>query len=235
MWMPERAREREYLDDHVPEQAVVDEVYRFLSFINRWLGGSRATLQRFDELSRSWTPGERIDVLDVATGAGDVPRALVAWGRRRGFDLRVTALDISPRALDYARRQLRDERMRLVCADIRRPPWRDGVFDYVTCALFVHHLADEEIIGLLRTFDGLARRGIVVNDLMRRWRLHVWTRLFTRAGHPIVRRDGPLSVRKALTPRELGTCARRAGLAWLSVREHFGHRMTLAGERRQPV
>ena len=84
MWMPERALEPEYMDDHLPEQAVVDEVYRFLSFINRWLGGSRATLQRFDEFSRTWSPGERIDVLDVATGAGDVPRALIAWGRVEG-------------------------------------------------------------------------------------------------------------------------------------------------------
>ena len=235
MWMPERTLEREYMDDHEPEQAVVDDVYRFLSFINRWLGGSRATLQRFDDLSRTWKSGERIDVLDVATGAGDVPGALIAWGRRRGFDVRVTALDVSPRALDYARRQSKDGRMRLLCADIHRPPWRDGVFDYVTCALFLHHLADAEIIGLLQTFDALAKRGIVINDLMRRWRLYIWTWLFTRAGHPIVRRDGPLSVRKSLRPGELEALSRRAGLPWLSVREHFGHRMTLAGERRQPV
>ena len=231
MWMPQRTLEREYMDDHAPDQAVVDEVYRFLSFINRWLGGSRATIQRFREISRSWKPGERIEVLDVATGGGDGPRALIAWGRRRGFDVRVTGLDISPRALDYARRQSRDEGIRLLCGDVHRPPWREGTFDYVTCALFLHHLSDAEIIHLLRVFDRVARRGIVVNDLIRRWRHHFWSWLFTRPCHPVLRNDGPLSVRKSLRPRELGQLSRQAGLPWLSVRRHFGHRMTLAGER----
>ena len=58
--MEHRSLEREYMDDHVPPQEVVDEVYRFLGWINRWLGGTRATLHRFEEFSRGWHPGERV-------------------------------------------------------------------------------------------------------------------------------------------------------------------------------
>jgi ubiquinone/menaquinone biosynthesis C-methylase UbiE len=230
MWMPTRSLEHEILDDHEPEQPVVDTIYRFLSFVNRHLGGSQATIACFETLSRSWASGARIEVLDVATGAADVPRALIAWARSRGFDLRVTALDISPRALSYARRAGPRDRLHLVCADVERACFRDRSFDYVTCALFFHHLTDDQVRRVLQAFDRLARRGIVVNDLVRSPRAYVWTWLFTRPFHPILRFDGPLSIRRAFRPDELRALAVNAGLHRLAIRRHFGHRMTLSGE-----
>ena len=160
MWLSRRSLQREYLDDHTPSQDVVDAVYRFLGAINRWLGGTRATLRRFEELSRAWAPGERITVLEVASGGGDLARAVVQWGRGRGFDLRVTALDLSLPALDCARRRgPPDDCLRFVCADVHRAPCADGAFDYVSCALFFHHLTDDDVVRTLRSFDRLATRG----------------------------------------------------------------------------
>lgn len=232
MWMPVRSREREYLDDHQPEQQVADRIYRFLALVNRYLGGSRATLARFDALSRTWHPGARITVLDVASGEADVPRALIAWGREKGFDICVTALDLSTRALTSARRAAPpDDRLRFVCGEVDRLPYRDGAFDYVTCALFFHHLGDDEIVAALVAFNRIAARGIVVNDLVRTWRAYFWIRLFTLPCHPILRHDGPLSVQRSLRPNELSALAARARLPWLSVQTHFGHRMTLAGDK----
>ena len=226
-----RSYEREILDDHEPEQPVVDKIYRFLSFVNRRLGGSRATIARFKVFSRSWPPGARIRVLDVASGAADVPRALIAWGRSRGFDVRVTALDLSPRALSYARRAGPRDGLTFVCADVTRPCFQDGAFDYVTCALFFHHLTDEQVVSTLEAFDRLARRGIVINDLVRSRRAWIWTWLLTMPFHPILHFDGPLSVRRAFRPAELRPRAAEASVHWLTIRRHFGHRMTLAGER----
>ena len=228
MWMPARSLEREYMDDHEPPQPVVHEVYRFLEGINRWLGGHRATLERFRQFSRGWKPGQRIEVLEVAAGGGDFARALVRWGRTRGFDIHVTALDISPSALRTGRREAG---VRLVCGDVHHVPLKPGGVDYVTAALFFHHLTEAEVVSALRTFDRLATRGIVVNDLIRRWRLFAWSWLLTRPFNAVLRQDGPLSVRRAFLPRELEALARSAGLPWLTVREHLGHRMTLAGER----
>lgn len=226
-----RIYQHEILDDHEPEQPVVDRVYAFLSMVNRRLGGAHATIARFEVFSRSWKPGERIDVLDIASGAADIPRALIAWGRRRGFDLRVTALDISRSALDYARRSgPPDERLQLLCADITRPFCQDQSFDYVTSALFFHHLTDEQVVDVLRISKRLARRGMVVNDLVRSREAFVLTWLLTWPFHPILHHDGPLSVRRALTPAELLGLARSAGVPWLTIRRHFGQRMTAAGE-----
>ena len=235
MWMSRRSHEREYMDDHTPPQPVVDEVYRFLGAINRWLGGTRATLRRFDELSRGWRPGEQIRVLDVASGGGDVARAVIRWGRERGFDVTVTALDISPAALESARRRGSDgaveSRLHFVCADVHQLPYQDGVFDYVISTLFFHHLTDDEVVRVLQTLDHLAVRGMVVNDLIRRWRHFAWSWILTRPFNAVLRNDGPLSVRRAFRPHELAELARRSGVDWVSVRCHFGHRMTLAGQR----
>jgi len=230
--MKQRTYRKEVLDEHTPDQRTVDEIYRYLTWVNRRLGGVRATTARFETFSRGWRAGERIEVLDVASGAADVPVALVTWARTRGFDLRVTATDISQSALDYARRHLpADARLRLVCTDVERPAFRDSAFDYVSCALFFHHLTDEQIVAALRSFDRLATRGIVVNDLVRSRRGLLWSWLVTWPCHPILHHDGPLSIRRALQPAEIQRLASRAGLEWLSVQRHFGHRMTLAGEK----
>ena len=229
--MRSRIYDPEIMDVETVDQATADEIYRYLAAINRWLGGVRATIARFEQFSRMWRTGERIDVLDIASGAADVPRALVAWGRSRGFDLRVTATDILPSALDHARRSgPHDDRLDFACVDVERPPFLDKTFDYVTCALFFHHLTDDQIVRALRTFDRLARRGIVVNDLVRSRRAYIWTWLLTWPFHPILHNDGPLSVRRSLKPAEMRHLATDAGLPWLTVQRHFGHRMTLGGE-----
>jgi hypothetical protein len=70
-----RIYQHEILDDHEPEQPVVDRVYAFLAMVNRRFGGAEATIARFETFSRGWKTGERIDVLDIASGAADIPRS----------------------------------------------------------------------------------------------------------------------------------------------------------------
>jgi ubiquinone/menaquinone biosynthesis C-methylase UbiE len=77
---------------------------------------------------------ERPLVLDVATGTGRLPLALLgehlaAWGGR------IAALDLSPGMLRRARAKLRlhGEAVRLIRQDAGRLPFEDGTFDAVTC------------------------------------------------------------------------------------------------------
>src|SRR5688572_20170294 len=75
-----------------------------LETINRWLGGVRATLFHLERFSRRWKPGERIRIIDWGTGGADLPRAIVDWGRKRGFAIEVTGVDNNPAVMEYARR-----------------------------------------------------------------------------------------------------------------------------------
>jgi ubiquinone/menaquinone biosynthesis C-methylase UbiE len=231
-WLARRSTVREIFDDVEPAQDVTDRMFRFLSGVNRRLGGTSATLARFRVFARSWPPGARVDVLDVASGAADVPAALVAWGRRHGFDLRVTAVDRSRGAMDFARRYAaHDPRVRLVRADLHDLCFKAQSFDYVTTALFAHHLTDAEFADFLRIAERLARKGVVINDLVRSRQAYVATWLLTWPFDSMLHADGPLSVARAFTPDEFTAFATQAGMPWLTVERHFGERMTLAGER----
>lgn len=200
----------------------------FLRRINRFLGGTRAVLWHFRRWSRGWRPGERIEILDAGCGAGDIPLALARWGRRAGFDLRVFGLDPCPECARAAARDTGAE-VSVFRGDALRTPLRS--VDYVTASLLFHHLDDERCVRALREFDAVARRGIVVNDLLRRRRAWLWAAALGALHGGLVATDAPLSVLRGFSKSEARALAARAALPWLRVHEFFGHRFTLSGER----
>ena len=211
--MKARATEPERLDVETPPAEDMARVVGYLEFVNRWLGGVGAIAFHLK--------GETGLVLDVAGGGGDIARALGA----REPGLRPVVLDLSAWMLSFATGLAR------VRGDVRRLPFADRSVDWVISTHFFHHLSDEEAVGALREFDRVARRGIVVNDLLRNRRALCWIKLFTLWANPWVKADGPQSVRRGFTVTEAEALASRAGLPWLRVRKHFAHRFTLAGRK----
>ena len=213
--MKTRSLEPELLDHEVPPVGEQARIVGYLAFVNRWLGGTAATAQHLREIQ-----GPAI-VLDVASGAADMSRDLA----RRFPHLTFVAFDLSDWMLSFAAGLPR------IRGDVRRFPFRDCSVDYIMTTHFFHHLTDDQIVGVLKEFGRVAKRGIVVNDLLRRRRAVFWIKLFTLWANKYVKYDGPQSVRKAFTIPEIEGLAQRAGLDRLKVHEHFGHRFTLAGER----
>ncbi len=228
--MKVRSLEPEILDLRRPSREELESTQRFLGWINRRLGGVRAMRRAFESFAPSWTGPVR--VLDVGTGGADIPRALADWARAAGRPAGIVGLDRERDMLELARQQSRGcPEISFVRGDVRELPFKPRSFDYVTSSLFFHHLTDDGVVEALRAFDRIARRGIVVNDLLRRRRLLLWTKFFTLFGNGIVRIDGPLSVRKSFTLPEIRALAARAGLGWLKAEAVFGHRFLLWGER----
>ena len=91
----------ELLDGPLDDPAVLRGNLRDLARINRWSGGTRGVdgvaLERL--LGRRTVPHT---LLDVGTGAADIPLALIADGVRRNRILRVTATDSRPEVIDAA-------------------------------------------------------------------------------------------------------------------------------------
>ncbi|MCS7061929.1 MAG: class I SAM-dependent methyltransferase [Anaerolineae bacterium] len=71
-------------------------------------------------------------MLDIATGTGRLPAALLA---QPAFDGRIVALDISRRMLGYARAKLADHVKRIdwILDDAQRLPFQNASFDVVAC------------------------------------------------------------------------------------------------------
>src|SRR4051794_4102042 len=99
-----RSEESEWMDDMSVGGADLERTLDELREVNAGLGGYRTTL---DALDRVLTPRrEPWRLLDVGTGSADIPEEVVRHARRRGIPVRLTAIDLNPTAVAYARRKL---------------------------------------------------------------------------------------------------------------------------------
>lgn len=206
-----------------------------LRAVNRWLGGTRLVLHHLQRLvARHPQPSYR--VLDVATGAADIPLDVSAWARARGIAMRIVATDNHPATLEFARREAAaDPDVAVEPADARQLPYEDDAFDLVLCSTALHHFdARDEQLRVLRELRRVARIGGMVNDLRRSRPALLGAQLLARTAwrrHPITRHDGPLSVRRAFTVAEMEELARAAGLPGARVHRHEPFRVALVWER----
>jgi 2-polyprenyl-3-methyl-5-hydroxy-6-metoxy-1,4-benzoquinol methylase len=217
------------------------DALRGLARINFWSGSARLLWPALRALARETAP-EPVRVLDVATGGGDVPIRLWHKARRSGVALAITGCDINPQAVAYAQAQAAraGAAVRFFVWDARAPsppPSPEGgrAYHAVTCSLFLHHLAADEAVSLLRRMGALAGRMVLVNDLVRSRAgfvlAYVGTRLLSAS--PVVHTDGPRSVEAAFTRTEALDLARRAGLAGAVVERRWPCRFLLTWKRPQ--
>jgi len=232
MDLTQRVDQPEWMDTRVFPVGVMRETLGFLSVTNRFFGGTAVVLRHFEDWSRRWDRTQTIRVLDVGTGGAEIPIALAEWARAKGFQLEVTGIDLVEQAVQVARENSKHlkgihvERKNLF--DINNP----GGFDYVIASLLLHHIAPEESVRLLKKIDALAARGILISDLLRSRASYLAVKALSFIiGNPVVRHDGPLSVRRAFRLEELSGLARQADLPYLSARREPWFRVSLAGER----
>ena len=227
----------EWMDAPSADPADLRRSLAYIRRVNSLLGYHRATIGHLRRFSGAWTPGQVVRILDVATGSGDLPRAILRWARRSGHDVRVVGVDLHATTLaEAAARTGPAERGRLAFAraDALRLPFADGTFDYATTSMFLHHLTDADAAAAVREMARVARRGIVAADLLRHRRAYAWIALFTLASGPMVKHDARASVAQAFTKAEALGLRERAGVTWAAYYRHFGHRFVLAGERGNP-
>lgn len=148
-------------------------------------------------------------VLDIATGSGDIPEELFRWARSKGIELSVALTDISPEILDVARTRINKagfgEKAEFVVCDATDVPYNDKEFDVVVCSLAFHHLTVGEAQAAAAEMARLARLGFIVNDVYRSqgaWYM-AWVLAHLTSTNRLTRHDGPASVLRAFTPREL--------------------------------
>ncbi len=172
--------------------------------VHRWLGHLRAVERA---IRRDPLPVRR--VLDIGCGDGAVLEEL-----RRRLGTGVIGVDLRPSASGAAG-------VEILQADAVRDPLPASDVAIAVCV--VHHLSDDELIGLIRNVGRSSRR-LIILDLVRHplpWALF---RLFVAPWiHPVNASDGVRSVERAYTPRELAGLAERA-LAGTPAR--MRHRVT---------
>lgn len=203
----------------------------FIRRVNALLGYTRTTIGHLEQFSRRWRRGETIRIIDLATGSADIPRAILRWADREGWDVRIVGVDLHAATARAARAGNADPRLQIVRADVLDLPFVDGSFDYALTAMFLHHLDDDVAVRVLAAMGRVARRGVIAADLLRHRRAYAWISLFTLFANPMVRHDARVSVAQAYTRPEVLRMREAAGLGFANYHRHFGHRWVLAGER----
>lgn len=178
-------------------------------------------------------PRRPLMLLDIATGGGDVAIELSRMARRAGVSLGIEACDISPTALRFAgaAAECAHAEVRFFLCDALNDPLPTH-YDIVTSTLFLHHLSDRQIVGLLAKLAAQSDH-ILISDLQRTRIGYGLAWLGTRllSASPIVHEDGLRSVRAALTLAEARALASQAGLHDARFERHWPSRFLLDWSR----
>jgi SAM-dependent methyltransferase len=236
LFLRQRRRQPEVMDqpDLCPRRHV--HALAGLSRINLLSGTTRTFWQPLVDLQRRLGK-QRLRILDVACGGGDVVRRLWWRAMKLGLDWRLAGCDISPVSVEHARVRAREQGAEVYyfVHDVFNQHLA-GDWDAILCSLFLHHLDDEQAVGLLGQLARPSEAGpalLLVNDLDRSVSglllAHLACRLLTTSG--VVHTDGPRSVRAAFTLAEARELARRAGLEGAELRRIWPCRWLLNWSR----
>jgi ubiquinone/menaquinone biosynthesis C-methylase UbiE len=213
----ERVVEDEWLDDDRGTPAEVDAALHFIALANRRFGGVRLHARLLKRALARVPRDRRPHILEVASGRADVLQVALM---RLGVHPEVTLLDRSTAHLPDPRVWLPAlPAPRVLTGDALALPLADASVDVVSCCLFLHHLEPPEVARFFAEAQRVARIAVIINDLERNplhYRLAQLNRIIDRSR--ISRHDGPVSVHRAYTWRELARMLANTGCNFLLER-----------------
>ena len=221
----------EILDSDACSPREAQAVLTVLGRVNRWFGGVATTQKMVGRVAQA-AGINRLSLLEVAAGSGEVPEIVRQRLRRQGVLIDVTLLDLALSHLSNSNHDSREagEKKRIV-GNALNLPFKDGAFDIVSCSLFAHHLSPQQLLVFVGEALRVSRRAVLINDLVRH-PLHLAAAF---AGFPIMWnrvawRDGLTSVRRAYLPAEIEKVFNSGGFELpvrLEISRHFLYRMAV--------
>jgi len=212
----ERVVENEWLDEDRGTPEEIGAALDSITLANRRFGGVRLHTRLLRRALLRATRAHPPHILEVASGRADVLKAALLKLRLAPD---VTLLDRSAAHLPHPRDWQGLPAPRLVKGNALQLPFPDASIDIVSCCLFLHHLDPHEIKAFLSEAQRVARVAVLINDLERtalHYRLAQLNRIIDRSR--ISRHDGPASVRRAYTHRELAGMLENTGRPFLLER-----------------
>jgi SAM-dependent methyltransferase len=218
--------EPELMDRPDAAPVELEAALRSLRGLNRYFGSYRLVEKFF----RRWImPGDRLRVVDLATGSADIPRLVAEHARKVGAEVHIVAVDFQPSTVEAARRLSADyPEITCECDDVLTFGEKEA-YDLVLCSLALHHFSEADAVELLRRCRELSRRFVLVSDLRRGFLaavgVYLLTCIFFR--DRMTRSDGRASAQAAFSFHELEKLARRAGWENFSSRKFIFARQAI--------
>jgi SAM-dependent methyltransferase len=188
---------------------LVERMLRDIAMSNRLFGGRHAVRWGLARLFDPSDAGGQFTLLDVGTGAGDLPLDATRWAARRGLTLRGAGLERTRAAAHLAR----SAGLPVVIGCASTLPVRERSVDVILVSQLAHHLDDTDVVALFRACSVAARRGVIVADLRpstlaaRAYR--IGSRLLGM--HRMTRVDGVTSIARGFTSERMRALVSQAG------------------------
>lgn len=214
-----RSQEKELLDVTTPpldelRGAMTHMAWTNRVFLNNWL------IARYVKKLIKNLPGATI--LDIGTGMADIPKYLVEKLHSEDQTITATGIDIDPQVLTLA-----DEYVgKTYGVTILEKPLSDienNSFTVATMSQMLHHLTPDEAVEMLKEAMSKVTHGIIISDFIRTRLNYNLTKMAIRLTRPnkFNVHDGPLSVLRSYTDKEIKNILQRAGIQKYTIRNFF--------------
>lgn len=220
---------RERLDDHSLYDPHINATMHNLERINILLSGIRKVCNRTIFTSAAIDTVKAVTIADLGCGGGDLALWFAKKFTRYGIDGRIIGIDHDPRVIALAKKRCEPEpSITIVQGDATDLTHLPDPIDWIVSNHFLHHLDSVMATRILKTAVARARRGIIMNDLVRnRWSLiefNLLCRALMPAGHTA--HDGIVSILRSFNAHELTAILAGAGLSSGAtiIRSGIGHR-----------
>jgi SAM-dependent methyltransferase len=222
---PSRRRGVELLDNRSADTVLATRSLRDIARSNRWFGGASAVIAELVPVLANTRPHALpLALLDVGTGAGDIPELARRVANRGGVQLITFGLEISGPLAAASRARSGDA----IAGDALALPFADRSVDIVTCSQVLHHFDGAESARILSEMHRVARVRVIVADIRRTWAAAAgfWMASWPLRFHPVTRHDGVVSVFRGYRANELAAAVYAATGCRPAVRNRRGFRVT---------
>ncbi len=178
-----------------------------------------------------------LHLLEVGSGSGDLVNHLSRWGKRKGYDLFFTGVDLHPFSQKIARQKLKDStNTQFVSEDIfNYRPKRPVDISY--CSFVTHHFSPDDIVKFLMWLENHSRLGWLVHDIHRHYLPYYFMGAFTKLlhFHPMIVHDSQLSVSRSFLKEDWQRIVCQSGLDLNQVSISWRFPFKYCVERCKPI
>jgi 2-polyprenyl-3-methyl-5-hydroxy-6-metoxy-1,4-benzoquinol methylase len=217
----------EIMDDFALEGDALKQALDKIAQINQLLGGNRLTLKGVKKLLKEIPNSNKITIVDVGCGNGDMLRRLADYGSKNNLNLELIGVDANAFTVNYAiDLSKKYSNIKYRCEDIFSQSLSELNCDIMLCTLTLHHFNNDEIIKLLGLFNAKSKIGFVVNDLHRNSLAYSLFQAicFVFQMNKMSRNDGLTSILKGFKKEELIAFSENLGFKKYSVKWKWAFR-----------
>lgn len=194
---------QERMDDPNCDLADLRNTYRQFSTINALISQWDRIYK--DEIRPHLSANTPKSLLDIGFGGGDIPLKIAQWASEDEVDLRITAIDPDPRALNFVQELDRPQNVEFRQCKLSDLDSNQQKFDFVISNHLLHHLSQNELLDFLQQAKKLSKTAVLFNDIHRSDWAYLFFNLFAR---PVFRssfitEDGLTSIKRSYTFGEL--------------------------------